>query len=254
MRSARLEGQGVRPRQSFAARRHHRPLCSVACLADLLVKEIQRRNTFLLYAEAPAAAAAADAGAPAAPTASPRSKKPAQPTTLRGQQQRQQQQEPRVQQQPAVSVAGYIIFTTTGLNAHISKLAVATEWRRRGVARSLVRAAVHAARTERRVASLSLHVDAENLPALGLYRGEGFCEDGFLEVSSCWRRPPAVKWGHCCAAERCWCSSFAPCGATMHCRGVLCCQLPSASRVSLQDYYSPGRHAHKMRLELCSAP
>jgi ribosomal protein S18 acetylase RimI-like enzyme len=144
------------------------------------VKEIQRRNTFLLYAETPAATAAADASAQAVPAEPPRGKKSAPPLP-RCSQQRQQQQQLRLQQ-PAVSVVGYIIFTTAGLNAHISKLAVAPEWRRRGVARSLVRSAVHAARTERRVASVSLHVDADNSPALSLYRGEGFREDGFLEV------------------------------------------------------------------------
>lgn len=38
------------------------------------------------------------------------------------------------------------------------------------------------ARQERRVASLSLHVDADNTPALALYQGEGFESEALLEV------------------------------------------------------------------------
>ncbi|EFN56512.1 hypothetical protein CHLNCDRAFT_144116 [Chlorella variabilis] len=139
---------------------------------DLLVKETQRRNTFLLYAEAPAAAAAPEP--PAASRRQPRKPQQAQPPP---QQQRQQEQQ--------AAVVGYIVYTTTGLNAHISKLAVAPDWRRRGVARSLVRAAVGSARAERRVASVSLHVDAENAPALGLYQGEGFASEALLEDYYC---------------------------------------------------------------------
>lgn len=84
----------------------------------------------------------------------------------------------------APAVVGYIFYTATGLNAHISKLAVATEWRRRGIARALVRAAVQSAASERRVCSVSLHVDADNSAALGLYRGEGFESEALLEVGA----------------------------------------------------------------------
>lgn len=41
---------------------------------------------------------------------------------------------------------------------------------------------VRTARQERRVASLSLHVDADNTPALALYQGEGFESEALLEV------------------------------------------------------------------------
>ncbi|KAL4447941.1 hypothetical protein ABPG75_005160 [Micractinium tetrahymenae] len=142
---------------------------------DLLVKETQRRNTFLLYAEAPAAEAPT-AGAAAAPAP--------QSARLQKGQSGGKAAGPPSPQHPA-AVVGYIIFTATGLNAHISKLAVATEWRRSGIARALVRAAVAAARTERRVASVSLHVDADNAPALGLYLSEGFASEALLKDYYC---------------------------------------------------------------------
>ncbi|KAL4425114.1 hypothetical protein ABPG77_008219 [Micractinium sp. CCAP 211/92] len=143
---------------------------------DLLIKETQRRNTFLLYAEAPAAGApTAEAEATAGPL------QPARPHKQRG----GGKSAASPQQQLPAAVVGYIIFTTTGLNAHISKLAVAAEWRRRGIARALVRSAVAAALAERRVTSVSLHVDADNSPALELYLSEGFASEALLEDYYC---------------------------------------------------------------------
>lgn len=172
------------------------------------MKETQRRNTFLLYAEAATPVAAAAAATPGAAEASTRVGKPStqqQRRGLKGQPKRQAQPAGAAGAAPSCTsasaggptavVVGYIIFTTTGLNAHISKLAVAGEWRRRGIARALVRAAVAAARDERRVASVSLHVDADNEPALGLYLGEGFCSEALLEVGAA---------AGCCCWVLCW--------------------------------------------------
>lgn len=224
-----------------------RAACVPLLLADLLVKETQRRNTFLLYAEAPAAAAAPEP--PAASRRQPRKPQQAQPPP---QQQRQQEQQ--------AAVVGYIVYTTTGLNAHISKLAVAPDWRRRGVARSLVRAAVGSARAERRVASVSLHVDAENAPALGLYQGEGFASEALLEVrrdgaelAPAWRAAFAIQGWLSCLADRgsaTWLARAASCQIRAH---LPCLPLAFVPNQSPQDYYCRGRHAHKMRLELGSS-
>lgn len=148
------------------------------CPADLLAKEIQRRNTFLLYAEAPAASA------PPAEHTAAANLQPVQ-QALRKARAGGIAQPPQRPPQQQAAVVGYILFTTTGLNAHISKLAVAAEWRRRGVARSLVQAAVELASRERRVSSLSLHVDAANEAALGLYHGQGFASEALLEDYYC---------------------------------------------------------------------
>ena len=171
----------------------HAPLH--APLADLLIKETQRRNTFLLYVEAPSteATAAADCTRgsqqqqPLAPPvgncpAPPRAKHPKGCPPKQQHQDRSQRQQPAAAAPAPAVVVAYIIVTTTGLNAHISKLAVAVEWRRRGIARQLVREAVATAARERRVSSLSLHVDSGNEAALALYRGEGFASEALLEV------------------------------------------------------------------------
>lgn len=178
--------------------------------ADQLIKETQRRNTFLLYVEAPAEAAAAAAeaaGAAGAPTSPlpPAAKKRPQPAS--------QQQQAKIsgqQQQPQQPVAGYLVFTATGLNAHISKLAVAPDWRRRGLARALVQEAVRIARHERRVCSVSLHVAADNLPALALYRGQGFVSEALLEVRgivACFSLPPSSPL-HAAVNVSCVCARF----------------------------------------------
>jgi ribosomal protein S18 acetylase RimI-like enzyme len=111
----------------------------------MLEKELQRRNTFTLVATA-VAATPADGPADAA-------------------------------------VVGYLLFTATGLVAHISKVVVTPQARRQGIGRALVAAALEFAAAERRVGSVTLHVDAGNDPALALYRQFGFESEEMLEVS-----------------------------------------------------------------------
>ena len=81
---------------------------------------------------------------------------------------------------PDNQLVGYLVYSASGLVAHIAKLATVPSWRRRGVGRQLVQA-VHSAAKLRRIASVTLHVDAGNEAALGLYQGEGFAFDGCLE-------------------------------------------------------------------------
>lgn len=60
-----------------------------------------------------------------------------------------------------------------GRDLYVEGLATATEARRQGVGRALLRAAIDFAR-EARAATLSLHVWTGNQAAIGLYRSEGF--------------------------------------------------------------------------------
>ena len=111
----------------------------------MLEKEIKRRNTFLLYA------------IPEKSITSPATSSTPQPDVL-----------------------GYLLYTTSGLVAHISKVLVVPQARRQGIGRALVQAAIEI--TERRVGSITLHVDSNNDPALGLYNALGFQSEGLLEV------------------------------------------------------------------------
>jgi ribosomal protein S18 acetylase RimI-like enzyme len=165
----------------------------------LLEKELARRNTFTLYA-----------------------------TTLSSL--------PSLSALPARSasssseVVAYLIFTATGLVCHISKVVVVPEMRRQGLGRALVQAAVEIAKKERRVGSITLHVDADNVPALRLYSNLGFASEGMLEVSQCFGYKFLVLF----LGRGGWWKQ-----SNLHFLIAL-----------LQDYYSVGRHAHKMRLKL----
>ncbi|GFR48557.1 hypothetical protein Agub_g10457 [Astrephomene gubernaculifera] len=78
-------------------------------------------------------------------------------------------------------VCGYVLCTSTGINVHVSKLAVREDCRRQGVAKSLMMAVLRTAATQRRSLSSTLHVALDNQPAVNLYRSLGFKEDGLLE-------------------------------------------------------------------------
>jgi ribosomal protein S18 acetylase RimI-like enzyme len=57
-------------------------------------------------------------------------------------------------------------------------VSVAREWRRKGVGRHLMEAAIEAARTSRELTRLSLRVFASNTAAVGLYESLGFEVEG----------------------------------------------------------------------------
>lgn len=110
-------------------------------------------------------------------------KPPLQPKKLHVQSKERKKQSP-----PAVSevegqhrtLAGYILCSTTSLNVHVCRVAVVQAYRRKGVARALMRAAFQAAAKERRCCSASLYVSMANEPAIALYKSAGFKENGAL--------------------------------------------------------------------------
>ncbi|MBU6444289.1 MAG: GNAT family N-acetyltransferase [Alphaproteobacteria bacterium] len=73
--------------------------------------------------------------------------------------------------------AGFVLARTAADEAEILTLAVAPDFRRRGLARALLRAAAAEA-AKRRAAVLFLEVDSENIAARELYDALGFAEVG----------------------------------------------------------------------------
>jgi ribosomal protein S18 acetylase RimI-like enzyme len=124
-----------------------------------LFRELGRRNVALLYAVAADGAGgdAGRAGGTGAPSSSSSTAAAADAPIL-----------------------GYVIYSTSSLACHVSKVVVVPEERRRGLGRALVRAALAAAVSERRVRAATLHVNAANAPALALYASLGFVADGEL--------------------------------------------------------------------------
>ncbi|GLI64804.1 hypothetical protein VaNZ11_008211, partial [Volvox africanus] len=78
-------------------------------------------------------------------------------------------------------LCGYVLCTSTGLNLHVSKIAVRADCRRQGIAKCLMQAVLRMAATQRRSISSTLHVALDNEPAVKLYRSLGYKEDGLLE-------------------------------------------------------------------------
>ncbi|GIL76457.1 hypothetical protein Vretimale_5988 [Volvox reticuliferus] len=71
---------------------------------------------------------------------------------------------------PDGKLCGYVLCTSTGLNVHVSKIAVRAEYRRQGIAKRLMQAVLRTAATQRRSCSSTLHVALDNEPAVQLYR------------------------------------------------------------------------------------
>jgi len=73
----------------------------------------------------------------------------------------------------AGELVGYLCLWEVGSELHITNLAVHPEWRRRGIARTLLSTILEDAR-RRRLSSAFLEVRPTNLEARGLYEGFGF--------------------------------------------------------------------------------
>lgn len=71
------------------------------------------------------------------------------------------------------TVLGYIGCQAVIDEGYITNVATAPEYRRKGVARALVRA-LTACATEKQLSFLTLEVRVSNAPAIALYEGEGF--------------------------------------------------------------------------------
>lgn len=73
----------------------------------------------------------------------------------------------------AVVVAGYLVFWLLPEELHILNLAVAPQWRRRGIGRRLLAAALDCGRRAK-AQTAWLEVRPSNQPALALYHSFGF--------------------------------------------------------------------------------
>lgn len=72
------------------------------------------------------------------------------------------------------SLLGFAVYHTNSLTAHVARVAVAENARRRGLGGALLQAALRRAVSERRVQYATLHVSPLNAAAVALYRRHGF--------------------------------------------------------------------------------
>mmetsp|Transcript_22372 Transcript_22372/g.38244 ORF Transcript_22372/g.38244 Transcript_22372/m.38244 type:complete len:186 (-) Transcript_22372:277-834(-) len=76
------------------------------------------------------------------------------------------------------TLLGYLLARKTSMNLHVSRMVVCEPWRRRGVGKALLQAALQAAASKQSSCSASLFVACTNLPAQALYSGAGFQMEG----------------------------------------------------------------------------
>eukprot|EP00878_Enallax_costatus_P042509 GHUV01049892.1.p1 GENE.GHUV01049892.1~~GHUV01049892.1.p1 ORF type:complete len:203 (+),score=50.53 GHUV01049892.1:101-709(+) len=136
------------------------PMCT--CVGALFEQELQKRNTYLLYACLPE------------PPPSPQhqllhNNSIGLPTHAEVQSAQQLQK-----------VVGYLVMQVNSITAHINKVAVAPNHRRKGIGKALLKAALRLSMTDRRALCATLHVDTYNAAALALYSKAGFQQDGHI--------------------------------------------------------------------------
>jgi [ribosomal protein S18]-alanine N-acetyltransferase len=76
--------------------------------------------------------------------------------------------------EPGGGVIGFVATLRRANRLEILGLATDPAYRRAGIARALLRAAVSAARRRRRIRDVTLHVSTANAAAIALYESEGF--------------------------------------------------------------------------------
>jgi ribosomal protein S18 acetylase RimI-like enzyme len=76
---------------------------------------------------------------------------------------------------PDGRVAGFVASVARTLDRYVEALGVSPSLHRRGIGRALLHAAMEDARATG-AASMTLHVSVGNLPAIALYRSDGFVE------------------------------------------------------------------------------
>ncbi|WIA11538.1 hypothetical protein OEZ85_011648 [Tetradesmus obliquus] len=146
---------------------------------NVFTQELSKRNTFLLYALSAAGRARNDDTDGKVHGTAKASRRHQQPCQQQPAQKRSTNDSPPLPQQQQ-AVLGYIIVQVNSMTAHVNKLAVVPQARRRGLGAALLRAALQVALHERRVLCSTLHVDASNEPAIALYCKAGFKKDGVI--------------------------------------------------------------------------
>lgn len=146
---------------------------------NVFTQELSKRNTFLLYALS-AAGHARNEDSEGKVHGTATASRQHQQTCQQQPAQKQTTNNPPPLPPQQQTVLGYIIVQVNSVTAHVNKLAVVPQARRRGIGAALLRAALQVALHERRVLCSTLHVDASNAPAIALYFKAGFDKDGVI--------------------------------------------------------------------------